>query len=270
MQQLELVLRWEGRLGNARLREIFALSQIRTSQMIKEFRDAYPDWTQWNSLTKTFDATFKFYESIKSRRDDADSLSLYSTLIRLKTSVIDVSSSVVVAAFPELSAPDARIFATLIQAANANRQVEIEYRSMNEPTPHLRIISPHSIVRTGRRWHVRGYSQLNQQFRDYTLGRISAIKLLTEPSEKRKQDDLAWMTEVPVRLIPHPDMSYEQGTVIRFELFSGCAAGVTTCRGALVRYFIQDVRAAVDTNKQQTPDYQLAVENINEVKEWLF
>jgi len=268
--QMELILRWEGRLGNARLRDVFGLSQIRASQWIKEFRDAYPDWTQWNSVSRTFDATYRFYQNKINSQDDSSSLTKYSSIIGLKSALENDKPSVLVAAFPEITTPDPKIFSILSHAANINRQVQIEYRSMKEPEPHLRIISPHSIVRAGRRWHVRGYSSLNQQFRDYTLGRISSVKLLDAPSERLMQDDIAWMTEVPVRLIAHPDLSYEQETVIRYELFSNTSARVTTCRGALISYFVQDVRAAVDVSKQKPPEYQLAIGNIEDIKQWLF
>jgi len=268
--QMELILRWEGRLGNARLREVFGLSQIRASQWIKEFRVEYPDWIQWNSISRTFDATSRFYQNKINSQDISNSLTQYSSIIGLKSSIDHDSHSVLVAAFPEITTPDPKIFSMLSHAANINRQVEIEYRSMKEPEPHSRIISPHSIVRAGRRWHVRAYSNLNQQFRDYTLGRISGVKLLDEPSEKLMQDDIAWMTEVPIRLIAHPDLSYEQETVIRYELFSNTSARVTTCRGALVSYFIQDVRAAIDVKMQKPPEYQLAVGNIKDIKKWLF
>jgi hypothetical protein len=268
--QMELILRWEGRLGNARLREVFGLSQIRASQWIKEFRDAYPDWTQWNSISRTFDATSRFYQNKINSQDSSSSLTQYSSIIGLKSSIDHENPSVLIAAFPEITTPDPKIFSMLSHAAKLNRQVEIEYRSMKEPEPHSRIISPHSIVRAGRRWHVRAYSHLNQQFRDYTLGRISNVKLLDEPSEKAMPDDVAWMTEVPVRLIAHPDLSYEQETVIRYELFGNTSARVTSCRGALVSYFIQDVRAAVDVDKQKPPEYQLAIGNIKDIKKWLF
>lgn len=268
--QMELILRWEGRLGNARLRDVFGLSQIRASQWIKEFRDAYPDWTQWNSVSRTFDATWRFYQNKLNKQDFSSSLTQYSSIIGLNSSIDNENTSVIVAAFPEITTPDPQIFSTLSHAAKLNRQVEIEYRSMKEPEPHSRIISPHSIVRAGRRWHVRAYSNLNQQFRDYTLGRISSVKILNDHAEKVMQDDMAWMTEVPVRLIAHPELSYEQETVIRYELFGNTSARVTSCRGALVSYFIQDVRAAVDVDKQKPPEYQLAIGNIKDIKQWLF
>ena len=83
-------------------------------------------------------------------------------------------------------------------------------------------------------------------------------------------DDEAWMTMVPVRLVAHPQLTIEQQNLIRFEYFGNTAARVDTCRGALVAYFIQDVRAALNPENQQPPDYQLLVDNFNEVKPWVF
>jgi hypothetical protein len=78
------------------------------------------------------------------------------------------------------------------------------------------------------------------------------------------------MTMVPVRLIAHPGLSTEQQDLIRFEYFGNTAARIDTCRGALVPYFIQDVRAALDPQTERPPDFQLAVENIDEVRQWVF
>jgi predicted DNA-binding transcriptional regulator YafY len=141
---------------------------------------------------------------------------------------------------------------------------------MREPTPHLRVIAPHSLIRAGRRWHLRAFSSTNQDFRDYALGRVEKVERLDSPAERTEKDDQAWMTKVPVRLVAHPDLTPEQEALIRFEYFNNTAARVDTCRGALVSYFIQDVRAAVDPAKQRPPDFQMAVANIEEVRPWLF
>jgi len=141
---------------------------------------------------------------------------------------------------------------------------------MKDPKPHIRIISPHSIIRAGRRWHVRAYCELNKQFRDYNLGRISDVKLLDKSSESPMKDDKDWMTEVKIRLIAHPDLSPDQESLIRFEYFQDTAARVTTCRAPLINYFIQDVRAAIDIKTQRPPEYQLAVQNLEEISQWLF
>ncbi len=268
LRQLELLLRWEGQVGNARLRDLLGLSSIRASQWLREFREFQPLWTGWNRITRSFDATPEFYRD--KILGNASSLAQYLTLVGLPSAMDADSQQVVVAAFPDITMPNPQVFAVLSSASRSKRAVEITYCSMREPKPHKRIISPHSIVRAGRRWHARAYCDLNKQFRDYTLGRITNAKLLDQPSGALMEDDKDWMTEVQVGLIAHPDLSPEQESLIRFEYFKDTAARVTTCRGPLVNYFIQDVRAAVDVKTQRPPEYQLAVWNIKEIKKWLF
>jgi hypothetical protein len=272
---LASILLWEGRLNNARLREIFDLSSVRASEWIREFRETYPGWTEWNSKTRSYHATTKAYRSDGSgeqrKQSDATSLSQYLGLVGIPHSVTEPSQSRAIwAAFPDLSVPSPRTFALVSEAIRERQTLQITYRSMREPTPHLRVIAPHSLIRAGRRWHLRAFSSTNQDFRDYALGRVEKVERLDSPAERTEKDDRAWMTKVPVRLVAHPDLTPEQEALIRFEYFNNTAARVDTCRGALVSYFIQDVRAAVDPAKQRPPDFQMAVANIEEVRPWLF
>ncbi len=272
---LASILLWEGRLNNARLREIFDLSSVRASEWIREFRETYPGWTEWNSKTRSYHATMKAYRSDGSgeqrKQSDATSLSQYLGLVGIPHSVTEPSQSRAIwAAFPDLSIPSPRTFALVSEAIRERQTLQITYRSMREPTPHLRVIAPHSLIRAGRRWHLRAFSSTNQDFRDYALGRVEKVERLDSPAERTEKDDRAWMTKVPVRLVAHPDLTPEQEALIRFEYFNNTAARVDTCRGALVSYFIQDVRAAIDPAKQQPPDFQMAVANIEEVRPWLF
>jgi hypothetical protein len=272
---LASILLWEGRLNNARLRDIFDLSSVRASEWIREFRETYPGWTEWNSKTRSYHATMKAYRSDGSgeqrKQSDATSLSQYLGLVGIPHSVTEPSQSRAIwAAFPDLSVPSPRTFALVSEAIRERQTLQITYRSMREPTPHLRVIAPHSLIRAGRRWHLRAFSSTNQDFRDYALGRVEKVERLDSPAERTEKDDRAWMTKVPVRLVAHPDLTPEQEALIRFEYFNNTAARVDTCRGALVSYFIQDVRAAIDPAKQRPPDFQMAVANIEEVRPWLF
>lgn len=266
MRQLKLLLAWEGRISNSRLRELFGLSSIRASQWIRELRDREPDWLRMNSVERSFDAMPSFYTHEDGEESNLDQ---YLSIVGLPHAM-NSSGKPIVAAFPDITIPNSRIFSVLSIAARSHRMVEITYRSMSEPQPHKRRLSPHSIVHAGRRWHVRAYCSEKMQFRDYALGRIVDAKLMGIPSEKLMGDDKAWMTEVRVRLVAHPDLTPDQESVIRFEYFKNTSARVIVCRGALVSYFIQDIRAAIDTEEQCTPDYQLAVSNIKEVEPWLF
>lgn len=268
------ILRWEGRLNRARLQELFGLGAVRASEWIREFRDKYPRLVAWDSKARSYFATSEAYRSPAnelSNQGNASSLAQYLAIVGLPHAAPDIKSSRSMwAAFPDLSVPHPRIFATLSEAIRVRNAVQITYRSMREPMPHHRVISPHSLIRAGRRWHVRAYCRTNQDFRDYALGRIAEVKLLADPVERQEQDDEAWMTQVRVRLVAHPDLSPEQEALIRLEYFDSTSARVVHCRGALVGYFIQDMRAATNMEIQHPPDYQLAIANLDEVRPWLF
>lgn len=272
---LESILLWEGRLNNARLRELFDIKGVRASEMIREFREQHPSWIEWNSVTKSFHASEDAYRAGPSMGEGkygvAASLAQYLALVGLPhTSFESSHKHSAWAAFPDISVPSPRIFSTISEAIRVGRAIQITYMSMREPKPHSRVISPHSLIQAGRRWHTRAFSTEHQQFRDYALGRIMAAKLLESPLEKQEYDDEAWMVNVRIRLVAHPDLTKDQEAVIRYEYFSNTSARVDTCRGALVNYYIQDVRAATDVTTQKPPEYQLAVSNIDEVKQWLF
>ena len=274
LMTLELLLLWEGVLNRSRLAGLLGVSDVRASQQIQEFRDEHPRWLAWNSKTRSYHATPDAYAAARrdeKNHDRADSLARYLNLVSvpyITGNAQDVSP--ICAAFPDISTPEPKAFATLSRAIRLGVSVEITYRSMKEPGPHLRIIAPHHLVRAGRRWHVRAYCETHQSFRDYAFGRIVSASMLSQPGEHRANDDHAWNAKVPVRLIAHPALNLAQEDVIRHEYFAGTASRIVSCRGALVGYFVQDVRAATDLKTQRPPDYQLAVENLDEVTPWLF
>lgn len=264
------LLAWEGQLSNARLRGLFDLSSIRASEWLRDFRERYPRWLVWDSKTKSHVATPTFFRD--GPKSQPDSLSRYVVLVGLPVAQKNVREPHVLwAAYPDLYTPKPQFFSTLLLAAQLGKQVDIEYRSLTSPEPHQRTISPHSIVRAGRRWHARAYCHMKEDFRDFNLGRMSAAKLRRDPliTQKNRDDD-AWNTFLQVRIGAHPLLTREQADVIRFEHFDNTASLTQSCRAALVSYFIQDIKAAVDPTRQTPPDYQLAVENLDEVKAWLF
>jgi hypothetical protein len=266
--KLKTLLIWGGRLRNARLRELLGMKVTRISELMREFRNEHPTWMNWDSVSRSYRATPAAY---RSKFDPTTSLSQYLSMVGISHTQIETSSDQTLwNAFPDLSTPNARTFAQISEAIEHSRRVHVTYRSMGNPDPHSREISPHSLIRAGRRWHVRAFCSSRQEFRDFALGRIDAPRLLDVPSERTSVDDLAWNTLLDVRLIAHPALNQSQQNMIRFEYFSNTVARVEQCRAAMVSYFIQDLRAATDPSKQLPPDYQLAIENVEELQKWMF
>lgn len=272
LQLLADLLTWECRLSNQRLRSLFGISAVRASEWIRELRGQHSDWLIHDTRSRSYTATAAVYRVNRShadRRARGESLARYLNLVGLPHAP-DESTSGLWAAFPDISVPDPAVFASLNDAINRGCVVTVTYRSMGNPEPHIRTLSPHSLVKVGRRWHVRAYSRENEGFRDYALGRIVSLTPREDLADFGAEDDTGWMTIIKVRLVAHPLLTPEQQEVIRFEYFNGTSARVDTCRGSLVSYYLQDVRAALKPEEQRPPDYQLAVENIDDVQPWVF
>ncbi|MFZ5757923.1 MAG: helix-turn-helix transcriptional regulator [Pseudomonadota bacterium] len=265
--QLETLLLWEGRLNNARLRELFGLSSPRASVWIRELREARPDWLSWEPRSRSFVATPAAYAAGSATA----SLERYIGIVGLSGGLEPfTSSNALQAGFPALVTPPPEVFGPVNRATHAGVPIEILYMSLQHPEPHVRVIHPHSLVRTDQRWHVRAFCEKNRDFRDFNLSRIRQVRLRELERATPAAQDVAWHTLVQVRFVAHPELPDPQAKVIRMEYFSGAGSRVETCRAALVHYFVKSVQAAVEPTRQVPPDYVLAVFNAEELKSWLF
>lgn len=271
-KNLQLLLQWEGRLNNGRVRELFGLSQVRASEWIREFRDQHPTWTVWDSKARSFYAT-----GIYRRRppegelENDSSLSRYLILAGLPfREEGNDASRIVWAAYPDLHIPNPTIFAAVLAASRDRVVAEISYRSMRQPQPHTRLVSPHSIVRAGRRWHMRAYCHQSRMFKDFALGRIGSVRHTALLAESSESDDLDWNRHVKLKLAAHPALTAAQASLVEAEYFAGKKTCTHRCRLALINYVIQDLRVATDCKTQLPPGYQIAVANVDLLAKWLF
>lgn len=274
LEAMKAVLLWEGRLKRSRLMSLFGIKQTRASQWINEFGDVHPGWMRWSDQTMAHHVTGKaFRDSASTPRlagESTPSLDLYLSITNSPISAnLEREDGIIWSAFPDFSAPKPEFFSTLYGAIAEASQVEAQYRSLSHPEPHTRILSPHSIIRAGRRWHARAYCEAAEAFRDFTLGRFINLKPLGRSRVKCAEDDHAWMTRVRVEIVAHPGLTESQQRMIRDEYFNGFASRIEYCRGCLVPYLIQDLHATLHPERELAPAWLLAVANPKEVRPWL-
>lgn len=265
---LRVILMWEGKVSRARVMELFHVSPTRASEWIREFRERHPSSLAWNSKSRAFEATHHAYRA-GSDATRSQSLQQYLAITRGLEGV-GVDHQVAVRAFRDFVAPAPRVFATLRQAIVGVRQVSVSYRSLREPEPHSHLLEPHALVLAGPRWHLRAFSCDRGDFRDFALGRIVECRPHDRRSDHLWEQDTAWNTTVPVRLMAHPDLTVGQEDVVRHEYFGGAVERVESSRGALVPYLLHEMRVAIDPAQQRPPDFLLAVRNAKEVRPWIF
>lgn len=257
---MEGVLAWEGEIGNARVRKLFGLQPVQASRLLAEFRTLMGDQVFDDGRTKVIKPVTP--ESI----EPAVSLDDY---VR-QTQVDGDTNPCIIDARVDLTVVRPVVFSILRKASMTETGATIKYASMTNPTFEERTIFPHTIIHIGRRWHVRAWCDRRKDFRDFTLGRIKSATALRDSAPQTARDDLAWNRIVEIRLAAHRGLSLEQQRVVRSENFNGTMGRRLPVRACLAQYVIQDLRAAVNPEKDLPPEFQIEITNAVELKGFLF
>lgn len=257
---MEGVLAWEGEIGNARVRQLFDIQPVQASRLLAEFRAMMGDRIVEDGRAKVLKS------ALPGGIETDISLSEY---VR-QTEIDDGASTCIVDARTNLTEVKPVVFAMLRRAALKRSGVVINYASMTNPIFEERTIFPHSIIQVGRRWHVRAWCTKRKDFRDFTLGRIRSTAAIQERAPKGIEDDQEWNRLVQIRLAPHRALSGDQQKVVRSEYFGGTMGRRLSVRACLVPYVIQDLRAAIDPEKEVPPDFQIEITNTEQLKKLLF
>jgi predicted DNA-binding transcriptional regulator YafY len=269
---IETVAWWEGRLTTGHLIQSFGISRQQASKDINTYiNDHAPE-------NLTYDKKAKGYvpsESFEPRFID-DSASAYLHLLNQTHSrAPHVEGLALAYAHTKvLEVPDrsirAQVLRPLLKACRDNEVIEVEYVSLANPSPEVRLIAPHTLIYTGMRWHVRAYCEKNRKYRDFVLSRLRG-----EPSYERKTENLIeededWNTEVSVIIEPDSRLKPDQKAIIETDF--GMQNGVLeiSTRRALVKYVLQ--RFQIDPSKlaPRAAAQQIVVSNLDELRPWLY
>lgn len=130
---------------------------------------------------------------------------------------------------------DPAVARNISECIRSQQDLLIVYRSMKEPQGLERWISPTALISDGRRWHVRAYCHLRNEYRDFVIGRI-AIADKARPGDGELPKDEDWDEVIAVRIIPHPSLSEAQQALVRMDYKMDEHGFVITCRKALLLY----------------------------------
>lgn len=159
---------------------------------------------------------------------------------------------------------------TLVQAARQKKRVEVEYVSLSSPEKEIRVIAPHTLVWTGMRWHLRAYCEKRKDFVDFVLSRFRGTPDIMDDATHCIDDDKAWNKRVKIRIMPDSRLSKEQQQIIAADYGMTRNQLVVEVRGSLVTYALKLLQ--VDPNKVEAKAeaQQIVVDNLDEVRQWLF
>ncbi|MAQ99981.1 MAG: hypothetical protein CMI00_05515 [Oceanospirillaceae bacterium] len=211
---IELRCLWEERLTAGHLQQLFSISRDSASKRINEYIALCPGNLRYDASLKGYFPTDTFAPEYSQ-----GSLEEYiHDFIGADMQGIPAYNSV--SCFPMQSferRPDPEIVRPILQAISQNNRIDIAYTSVTNPDNDGRIISPHSLIHDGARWHVRAWCEKNQGFRDFVVSRIREVWGKEGASEKSRSDDRLWETILTLTIQPDVRLTPAQQEVIALE-----------------------------------------------------
>lgn len=220
-QLIEIIAYWEGRLTTKHLAKAFGVGRQQASRDINTYiKSVSPKNLSYNSSIKGYVPTDDFTPVVTRGH-----VNEYLALLSFNQNLVDtVNYSVLGLRESHNVLPPARIIEpsimrSIIRAISEKRQLKIQYTSRSKGYAEERVISPHSLVETPLRWHVRAYCEKNDGYRDFVLSRFdasSASELLDGADHYDIQDEL-WQTQLDLEIIPDPRLDVNRSRIIALD-----------------------------------------------------
>lgn len=236
-RQIEQVARWEGRVTTNTLQDTLGCKRTTASSIIQGYLEACP-----NNLTYCTSSRGYIPTDVFEVQFSTGTLEEY----------IQLTSSGV-SEFPAYSmqmlqrSPDPAIVRPILKAITENQRIDISYASFTSPEDGDRIISPHTLVNDGSRWHVRAWCEKNEDFRDFVLSRIQAIYGTEGDATANASDDEAWQHNLTVTIEPDTRLTEAQQKLVALD-YGMEQTNTVRCqrsyevRRALLIYTLQNLR----------------------------
>ena len=264
---LEMLAYWKGEVSNKDLQKQFNITRQQAHKDFKCYQNLYPDY-----LIKQDKACYRFANDDKYPKYYKGGLDIFS--IWLETGHFSLQLTLPNSYAIRLTLPERNIsrhvIATLIKAIQRKCRVEVDYVSLTSPQYEGRIFSPHSIIKTGTRFHVRGYCEKSQAFRDLVLTRFRGEAEIEGPSLHSIDDDLAWKKKVTLIFAPDPRLTPAQQDVVMNDYQMENGRLVLETRAALANYLIKEMQVNTKYLDGIPEAQQLVLVNQDDIKQWLF
>lgn len=250
MKAVELLAYWEGRVVTNRLVSWFGISRQQAGHDIKRYiTERNPKSLVYSPSSKGYIPSTSF-KPVMTQGHINEYLDLISG-IEGETFSVTVESSEHLAAvqIPDRSVKP-KVLREVLKACRASHNLEITYSSMNNPIPHQRIISPHTLIYTGFRWHVRAYCHTRRNYRDFILSRIQKPVSVTGEFVTNEADAL-WHESVTLSLVANPNLSNDQCRLVEQDFCMSDGQLTIEVRKALSHYAIQRYQAGITEIEQR-------------------
>ena len=240
LKLLECTVLLNGWVRTQALTESFGISRAQASKDSAVYQALAPDNLVYNRSRKVYEPGERFAALLLSGRT--------SELLDVLAAVPGENRPVVAlaAAGPnvELLRPlerelDLDILRAVSAAASNGHRLRVAYQSMRRPTARRIELSPHTLVYSGFRWHLRAFSHEHEEYRDFVLARMRNAEPLPDQPGAPRDQDADWFEEVTLRVGVHPELPAAQQAVIAADYGMVDGDRRVTVRRALLPYLLR-------------------------------
>ncbi len=271
-KRIELIAQWEGRLNTHHLTESLGITRQSASKLINEYKAFCPDNLAYSNQQKCYEPTDAFAPRFSSGLLD-DYIAINPDVVGAHLSEIPTQAGILRLGSGH-STPAASVVRPIIQAIKNRQRLDIAYASITSPDFEERIISPHTLIHDGHRWHTRAWCEKNNDFRDFVLTRIRDVFNREGPAEQGRDHDTRWNTWIDFSIEPDPRLDPARRTIVALDYGMQPNADGTLqrhyrVRAALLIYWLQQLRVDRYRERPEAQQIILSPHSQRELEPWL-
>lgn len=216
---IETLLIWDDAVQRQDVCRVFDVTPNHLTRDIKRYRSNHPGALEYDVEARAYRKGRKFKPLFASDSAD-DYLLLLQTYSLSGEEEVQLALGRVTSALSlpqQAGSVSSKVLKTVMHALRTTTGVNVRYQSFSDPEPSERTLWPHTLVFDGNRWHVRAFDSRRQEFRDFVLARCLSAKPEQSLAPRSKEEDLQWNEEEEVVVIPSPQLSPSQQSVIARE-----------------------------------------------------
>ncbi|WP_047046806.1 helix-turn-helix transcriptional regulator [Vibrio mexicanus] len=271
-RMIEVIALWEGRLTTNHLIKSFGIGRQQASKDINTYlAEIAPGNLVYDKQLKGYKPSDSFSPQVtKGHADEYLHILSRSEDMTITFKELDMGFESVSMIRPITRNISPQVLRPVVQAIREKKRVEISYTSLKDGVEVERIISPHTLVCTSLRWHVRAYCEHAKDYRDFVLSRIRGIPGLEAKNVMGKSNDDRWNTPLTIEVIPDPRLTEAQAAVVAHDY--GMENGTLTIptNAALVRYVLDTYNIDINVLDSNPKGQQIIVGNFEELKQYLY
>lgn len=155
---------------------------------------------------------------------------------------------------------DPGILLGVLDAIRDRHELDVQYSSITGPADSARVIAPHALAHGAGCWYVRAWSREHNDFRNYNLSRIKAVRD-PRPSAVDPALDFEWIHLIDLVIVPNPGLPAGQQAAIALEYGMSDGQLRVPVRLSLSFFLMSDHNLDVDVGVLPPEKQQLVLQN---------